>query len=359
MLKRIEYFIKNLLLIILSSLSKNSKSFNKELKIDPDTKILLIRINRIGDALVTTPFIHLLKTKKKCKIYILADRKNYFVFNNNPDINEVLIYDKSLSGFFKTIKTINSIKFDYIIDLHDDVSTTVSFIIAASKCENKIGLEKSNKSIFTQTVPRPDPNKYHVIERLCSFSKLLGFEYSKDELGVIYNPSVDSINKIETLLNNIFDKKRLLLGINISAGSDARFWKTENYKRLRENLKAYDINILLICHEKDYSEALKIIDERYILNPRKNFDLFAAAIQKLDMLFSPDTSAVFIADSKRVPVFGLYVKYRMNEMIWSPFNSDFDCVITEEQNLDNVQFHLVWNKFKPFLEKYLNQFNGF
>lgn len=355
MLKRIEYFLKNFLLHILSLLSKKSNSITKKLVVNSNSKCLLVRINRIGDALVTTPFIHLLKNKINPQIYVLADRKNHFVFNNNPDIEEVLIYDKGLVGFIKTLKTINSKKFDVIFDLHDDVSTTISFLIAAVKCQNKVGLEKSNKNIFTHTVPRPDAKKYHVIERLSSFSEILGFSYTKDELKINYNPSDQSNKKADELVNNIFVKQRFLLGINISAGSDARFWGIENYKSLVNSLSKYDINLLLICHDKDYNKAKEIIDEKFIINPSKEFDLFAAIIQKLNMLFTPDTSAVFIADAKGIPIFELYVKYKLNEVLWTPYCSDYDSIVTEEPTLHNLKFEEVWNKFQPFLEKYLYQ----
>lgn len=353
MLKQIEYFIKNLLLKFLSIISRNSNSTNSVLEVNSSTKVLVIRLNRIGDALVTTPFIHLLKSKSNCRIFVLADKNNHFVFNNNPDIEKILIYKKGLFGFIKTIKSINSLSFDIIIDSHDDVSTTVSFLIASFRSKNKIGLEKSNKKVFTHTVKRPDPNKFHVIERICSLSEIFGFEFNKNELSIIYNPSDKASKHVNDLIDNLYYKKKFLLGINISAGSDARFWGTEKFKTLVKHLNQYDINVLLICHSKDYSEALKIIDKKYILNPSKDFELFAAAIQKLDMLFSPDTSAIFIAAIKKIPVFELIVKFRMNEMIWSPYNSDFDCIITEEPNLHNISFEEVWIKFKPFLEKYL------
>jgi ADP-heptose:LPS heptosyltransferase len=354
MIKRIEYFLKNFLLRTLSFFSKKPESPNRELVINSNAKCLLIRINRIGDALVTTPFIHLLKIKVNPQIYVLADRKNHFVFNNNPEIEEVMIYDKGLVGFFKTLKTINSKKFDVIFDMHDDVSTTVSFLIAAVKCKNKIGLQKSNKNIYTHTVPRPDAKKYHVIERLSSFSEILGFIYTKNELKINYSPTNQSFKKVNEIIDNIFDKKRFLLGINISAGSDARFWGIENYKLLVNKLNQYDINLLLICHDKDYNKAKEIIEVRFILNPSKEFDLFAAAIQSLSMLFSPDTSAVFLADAKGIPVFEMFVKFKLEEVLWTPFNSDFESVVTEEPNLHNIRFEEVWNKFQPFLEKYLN-----
>jgi ADP-heptose:LPS heptosyltransferase len=223
-----------------------------------------------------------------------------------------------------------------------------------TRCNYKYGLEKSNKLIFTHTVPRLDAKKFHVIERITTLLKLTGNEFGKEELKIDYHPAESSIMKIKELLENLYDIKRFLIGINISAGSDARFWGIENYKLLVSKLKEFDINLILICHDKDYLKAKEIIDDKFILNPTKNFDLFAAVIQNLDLLFSPDTSAVFLADAKRIPVFELVVKYRTDEVIWHPFNSDCDFIITKEPTLRNIKFEEVWNKFRPFLQKHLN-----
>jgi len=76
-------------------------------------------------------------------------------------------------------------------------------------------------------------------------------------------------------------------------------------------------------------------------------------MSKIDMLFSPDTATVHLAAIYKVPVFGIYVKYNTEDMIWYPYGCDFDCVITKEPTVQNLSFNDVIAKFKPFLEKYL------
>jgi hypothetical protein len=41
-------------------------------------------------------------------------------------------------------------------------------------------------------------------------------------------------------------------------------------------------------------------------------------------------------------------------MIWSPYVSEFDCVVTEGPNLVNVTFDEVQYKLKPFLQKFVS-----
>lgn len=354
MIKKFEQFLRKVLMFFLILLSRRKKSFNQIPLITKESKILFIRLNRIGDALVSTPLIDLTKRKTGCHIYVLADKKNYFVFKNNPHIDEVIIFEKGIKNFFNLKKFIKQEEINVLVDLHDDVSTTVSFFIAIADCKYKLGLKKSNREIYTHTVERIDSTKNHVIDRILEISKLLGLNYSKDELRIGYYPKEENIRFAKEFLKTTFPEKKFLLGINISAGSDARFWGIENYRSLLDELFNYELNILIFTDSKDIDKALMIYEKEFIYPVTKDFDNFAAGILELDMLFSPDTSAIHIASIKRIPVFGLYVKYKTNDMIWSPYNTDFECVITEEPNLNNVKFEEVKKKFIPFLKKYLN-----
>jgi ADP-heptose:LPS heptosyltransferase len=76
----------------------------------------------------------------------------------------------------------------------------------------------------------------------------------------------------------------------------------------------------------------------------------------LNVLFTPDTSIVHVASAFEKPVFGLYVKYNTKDIIWAPFKSPFDCVITQEPTLANVSFGSVKQKFIPFFEKFYYEY---
>ena len=144
------------------------------------------------------------------------------------------------------------------------------------------------------------------------------------------------------------------LGINISAGSAARFWGISNFKALIALLNEYDLVYLVFSTVEDHDLAKEIVDEKFIYPPSNEFSDIAAAILQLNMLFTPDTSVIHIASIKKIPVFGVYVKYNTHDMIWSPYNTNFDCVITEEPTLKNVTFEEVKKKFIPFLEQTFN-----
>ena len=182
-MKKVEYFLKNILLKLLLLFNPIKKDSTKP-SFNSKSNLLFIRLNRIGDALVTTPLLHEIKNQTGCNILVLADIKNHFVFRNNTSIDEVIVFEKGLKVFFNFNKLIKERSIDAIIDLHDDVSTTVSFLIAFAKVKYKFALRKSNDSIFTHTVEKLDPQKNHVIDRILHLGELFDLSIKKRSVSV-------------------------------------------------------------------------------------------------------------------------------------------------------------------------------
>lgn len=352
-MKQIEFYLKNILLkilVLLNPVSKQSPLPN----FDSSSNLLFIRLNRIGDALVTTPLLYEVKRQFGCNIFVMADKKNHFVFRNNPSIDEVIVFNKKVKDFFYINRIIKYKSIDAVIDLHDDVSTTVSFLVALAKVKYKFGLKKSNYTIYSHTVKKVDPRSHHVIERSLKLAELFNIKIDYNTASVKYFPT-DHENQIaNNQIKQMNPEDKYLIGINISAGSEARFWGVENFKSLLVFLKDYDARIIIFCPERDLHLAKQISEESNIYPVTKSFGIFASAILNLSLLITPDTSIVHIASIKKIPVFGLYVKYNTEDMIWSPYNTDFECVETIEPTLKNISFLEVKNKLLPFLENHIN-----
>ena len=349
-MKKIEIFFRRLLLKLLLLLKKENQHPPIE-KFYPNSRILFVRLNRIGDALVTTPLLKFIKKEVGCKISVLTSKSNYFIFSNALLGDEVIVYDKKKNGLFSLIKLLNSKNFDAVVDLHDDVSTTVSYLIAFSNSKYKFGLEKGTDKLYSHTIKRLNPEKHHVIERVMAFTELFGLINDPHENNIVFEPSEKSFVASREFLQKYFPKEKFLLGINISAGSEARFWGTDNYRELISSINEYDVNILLMCTGTDLSKAEKISNSSLPIFHNPEFENFSAMISNLNLLFTPDTSIVHIGSAFQIPVFGLYVKYNTQDIIWSPYKSVFDCIITREPTLKNVKLETVKEKFFPFFEK--------
>ena len=350
-MKKLELFLRKILLNLLLIFSRRRMNSDKPI-LDRDSNVLFIRLNRIGDALVTTPLLTQVKQQIRCKVFVLADKKNHFIFEHCPAVDETYIYRKGLSGLKEIKSLISKNNIDTIVDLHDDLSFSVSYILRSVKVKQVFGLKKKTEKLYTQTVSKPDPTRNHIIERTLEISKLFGLTPDYRKANVYYKFNSDSLKYADDIISPLEDN--FLLGINITAGSDARFWGKENFIRLIESLKNYKLNYLLFTNDEYYQTAKEITSKKNIFPPNQDFDIFAAGISKMNMLFTPDTSVIHIASMMKIPVFGLYVKYNTNDMIWSPYDTDFDSIVTEEPTLHNVSYDEVKNKFITFLEKHLN-----
>lgn len=346
-LKRLEIFSKNLLLdcFLLAVKAKTNQPLPHLTA--SDTAVFL-RLNRIGDALVSTPLIKLVKEKTNCRTVVVADRANAFVFERCPCVDQVIVYQKG-KGMWKTLQQIEALKAKVWVDMHDSLSTTGSLLAGLAKIPNKIALEKKNKSIFTHTVPDPDPAIFHVSERLASLLPLLQIPYSNTELEVAYQTQKESVRKAQFFLENLFPNPKNIIGINISAGGENRFWGVENFRLLVQKLQENQRKCLVLCDKASLERAKQIVEERFIFCSPV-FDEFAAMISQLSLLFTPDTSAVHLASAFHVPVFGLYVSEKEGFLNWYPYQSSYDWIISPPP-LSQISFEEAYPKLLAFMKK--------
>ncbi len=353
MLKQFEIYLKKTILTLFLKYYRNHKTISEIIDFK-GKKVLFIRLNRIGDALVTTPLLHLLKSKLEIKIHVLADKKNYFVFSGQSYIDKTIIFKKGVKGYLEFRKNILLEKYDIIVDLHDDTSATVSFLLSMVSNSQVFGLKKKNLNLYTNTIERADSSKTHVVERISDIAKLFKLNIDVNELNIVYEYTKDDIENVNEFLAQAYKQSKPLVGINIIAGNKSRFWGINRYNTLIELLKKYNVNIIIITTPKEIKTAYDITQGEVPIYYSNKFTRISALVSKLDFLFTPDTSIVHLASIYKVPVFGLYVKFKTNDIIWYAYKSEHEEYITEEENFDNLNFELIENKFVKFFEKILN-----
>jgi ADP-heptose:LPS heptosyltransferase len=86
-------------------------------------KILVIRFSSMGDIIYTTPVVRCLKKQlPQAEIHFLTKPAFQYIYENNPYVDKLLFLKPTL---FETIKTIKAEHYDYLIDLHNNLRTTL------------------------------------------------------------------------------------------------------------------------------------------------------------------------------------------------------------------------------------------
>lgn len=86
-------------------------------------KILVIRFSSMGDIIYTTPVVRCIKKQvPNAEVHFLTKPAFKYIYDNNPYVDKLLLLKPSLSD---TINEIKAEKYDHIVDLHNNLRTTI------------------------------------------------------------------------------------------------------------------------------------------------------------------------------------------------------------------------------------------
>jgi heptosyltransferase-2 len=86
-------------------------------------KILVIRFSSMGDIIYTTPVVRCIKKQvPNAEVHFLTKPAFKYIYDNNPYVDKLLLLKPSLSD---TINEIKAEKYDHVVDLHNNLRTTI------------------------------------------------------------------------------------------------------------------------------------------------------------------------------------------------------------------------------------------
>ena len=347
---------KRLEIILRESLLKILKIFISK-KNPPDSilnirKLLFLRQDKIGDALISTPLISIIKKNyPSITIDFLLSENNYFVLDNETLVNKRWIYKKQVSSILKLIRDIRKEEYDFVFDLMDNPSTTSTLLCLFSKTKWKVGLSKKNDYVYDVAVPMLPKKNSHVVLRLARIVTALKINPENEKIEIKYNISEESKKFADDFLERNGIKDKILVGLNISPVKGEKFWGIDNFQKFIGYMSGNDINykIIILFQPAD----INIVDE--IIKPFKNviitpltpkFDQFAAIVQRMNFIITPDTATVHLASAFKIPSVVMYMQTAEDINIWEPYNSDTESVITNTNNILNINPLEVYDSFK-------------
>ena len=143
-------------------------------------KVLVIRFSSIGDIVLTTPVIRCLKTQlNSCEVHYCTKKQYAGILEGNPYIDKVHLLQNSLNELVSELKRE---KFDYIVDLHNNLRTRIIKLRLHSRSSSfdKLNYQKWLMVNFKINVL---PNR-HIVDRYMDTVAPLGV--SMDNLGLDY-----------------------------------------------------------------------------------------------------------------------------------------------------------------------------
>lgn len=152
-------------------------------------KILVIRFSSIGDIVLTTPVVRVLKTQLDAEIHYCTKKNFAFLMQDNPYIDRIHVLDDNLN---KLINALQQEKFDYIVDLHHNLRT---YLIKQRMSAKTTSFNKLNRKKWLMVNFKINqlPN-VHIVDRYLDCVKPLGVK--PDSLGLdFFIPEKDKVER--------------------------------------------------------------------------------------------------------------------------------------------------------------------
>ena len=130
-------------------------------------KILFIRIDRIGDLVLSTPVLKAIKKAYPlCELKVLASPGNRALLMNNPFVDTVEVYDHkaSLAAKAQVIRKLKQASFDLAIDPYADYELETALIAFLSKARRRIGFAAYGREVFFNLPATRINAKQHFID---------------------------------------------------------------------------------------------------------------------------------------------------------------------------------------------------
>lgn len=210
-------------------------------------KILVIRFSSIGDIVLTTPIVRALKQQlKNVKIHYLTKKTNYSLLQNNKYIDKIHLLEET-----DLLKKLRQNKFDYIVDLHNNIRTLKikAMLGVKSKAFPKLNLKKF---LLVNFKINKLPN-IHIVDRYFEATSKLGVINDKKGLDFfLQEEDFVSPDALPLDFHNGY--------IAIVVGSK-HFTKQMPLNLLTQICKGLDKPIILLGDKTDYEKAFKIEKE--------------------------------------------------------------------------------------------------
>ena len=278
-------------------------------------RILLTRTDRIGDVVLSTPAIKAVRDKYlDAHIAFMVRPYAKDIVDGNPNLDEVIIYDKygKHKSLLRTIIfafKLRKKKFDLALMLHP--TNRVHLIAYLAGIPQRIGYDRKLSCLLTKRIPHTkQEGKKHELEYTLDILRSIGIVAKDKELFVPVHEN--DIEKIEKLLSeHHVDKNAALIAINPGASCPSKRWKEENFASLSDSLAGkYKAEILIVSDQASMESAKKVASfmkcEPINLAGRTTIGELAALLSKCKLFISNDSGPVHIACAVETPVVSIF-----------------------------------------------------
>ena len=270
-------------------------------KLPSGAKVLIIRLRSLGDCVLSTPAIHLLKEyRPDLRLAVMVEDRFADVFRGNPDVNAVLPPHPAAALVWNPKLTIN---------FHGGSRSLWLTLASTARYRAAFGHFRG-QSIYNVIIPRApqslgEERKVHTAEHMASAMFFLGVPQTEIPRARIHAPATPPAKPFAI--------------IHALASAAHKAWPPENFLHIARGLKHLE-PVFIGGHGDDLSPFREF---RTQLNPSLKDTL--SLIQAASLFIGNDSGPAHIAAAAGVPAVVLFGE--SDPVIWAPWRAHAQTII--------------------------------
>jgi len=295
-------------------------------------KVLILKYDRIGDMVATTPIFRELKLAfPDVQISVLASQTNKDIIKYNPYVESIYTnYKNNILGDLYTLLKLLRKKFDVCIELEHSVIPHAIIrlkIIKPKKVvsiykDGRYGVKGSELALYDFYTKKSKSKHFADIwlETL-SFFQLKGLSNKYD----IFLSDKEN-DRAKKFIGKY--KKNIKIGINLKGSFKEKQIYPDKLYSICKKIYAHDDNVQIIILNAQ-SDSVRInnlvskMNFKFIVPayPTENILHAAALIRQFDLIITPDTSITHIASAFDVPIVTIHENNNDSYRLWKPLST--------------------------------------
>ena len=322
-------------------------------------KILCIQHRQMGDVLMCTPSIKILREKiPNASIHFLTEKLGEQVLENNINIDQIISVDRKMKtvDFFALVKRLRKEKYDAVIDFFSNPkSAQLTFLTGAGA---RCGFANWSRNwAFNRGLEYQD--EFALEYAALTKSRLLGLlDMEFSEIPPIEMDTTE--NDIEFAANfwsdlDISPDDKIIAFCPVSR-RDYKIWEPENYAFIADSLvESENVIIWMVYGPGEYNlvePVVSLMRNSAIINyPMPNLQQLRALYERCTLYFGNDGGNKHIAITAGLPTVTVF--RQLNPENWTPPNSKIHITFAEgnpgQEPLGSIKKEDVLEKIKSIL----------
>jgi len=272
-------------------------------------RILIVGVNWFGDALMLTPAPRALKENfPDCYVAIMAVERVRDIFEDNPYVDEVIVFDekksqRSLRSKLRFIRELKQKQFDTVFLVHRSFTRALICYLAGIK--ERIGYRRlKNAFILTKKIAVLATREGHRQDYYLNLFEQSGIP-CKNKIPQFFIP--DTIRRrSSTLVQTFSGSHQYVIGVHVAANWQPKRWPALHFAELCDRL-IQDLNaaVVLTGAEADrgaVDEVLAAMREKpYDLCGKTTVKQLAAVMEQMNCFVSADSGPAHLAAAVGIP----------------------------------------------------------